>query len=49
MRAQRDIGRRIVDDDLHRHALHDLHVVAGRILRGKKRERRDVMLIVARQ
>src|SRR5262249_27026236 len=31
--SKRDIGRRIVDDDLHRHPLDDFDVVAGRVLR----------------
>src|SRR3979490_3225429 len=38
-RAERDISRRIIHDDLDRHALDDLDVVAGGVLGGQQRER----------
>ena len=37
-RAERDVGRRIVEDDLDRHALDDLDVIAGGVLRRQQRE-----------
>jgi hypothetical protein len=37
--TQGNIVRRIVNNDLHRHALDDLDVVAGRVLCGQQRER----------
>jgi hypothetical protein len=37
--TERDIRWRIVHDDLHRHALDDLDVIAGGILRRQQRER----------
>src|SRR5262249_19811790 len=38
-RPERDVGRRIVHNDLDRHALHDLDVVAGGVLGRQQRER----------
>ena len=38
--AEGDIGRRMVDDDLDRHALDDLDVVASGVLGRQQRERR---------
>ena len=39
-RTERDVGRRIVQDDLDRHALDDLDVVAGRVFGRQQREGR---------
>ena len=39
-RAERDVGRRIVQDELDRHALDDLDVVAGRVFGRQQREGR---------
>src|SRR5260370_16520995 len=46
--AQGNIGRWIVDDDLHRHALDDLDVVARRVFRWKQREPRPTPTLNAR-